>query len=38
MSSEALSSSEASSPEAERLKNFKCCSNDDLIAPIIAED
>jgi len=26
------------SSEARRLKNFKCCSNDDWIMPIIAED
>jgi len=26
------------SSEAERLKNFKCCANEDLITPIIVED
>jgi len=42
MSSEALSSEaghqKLMSSEAERLKNFKCCSNEDWITPIIAED
>jgi len=33
-----LTSSEALSSEAGRLKNFKCCSNEDLITPIIAKD
>jgi len=41
-SSEVLSSEadhqKLTSSEAGRLKNFKCCSNEDLITPIIAED